>query len=122
MVTVFHDTTASRAARIVACGFRQGVDGTVYFAEDFATAEYFAREMYCGNSAAGATETVLKVTMPASMARLLERGAIGAARNTVFVVVGTGFELMLSREFLPASNAGMRDGMIGVTRLRMLPR
>ncbi len=53
MVTIYHGTTASAAARIVANGFKPGYDGLVYFAEDMATADFFAKDAYIKPSREG---------------------------------------------------------------------
>jgi hypothetical protein len=96
LVTLFHGTTGNVASKIIKNGFRAGDDGTVFFAEDFPTAEHFARETAAGRGAG--SRTVLSVKVPAEVANALERGTIGEHRGLRFVDVpgGSGYERILT--------------------------
>jgi RHS repeat-associated protein len=118
-VILYHGTTASAAARIIANGFRLGVDGSVYFAEDFATAAHFAREAMAARGALGGT--VIKLSVPAEVAAGLERGVLGAARGVspIGIAGSSGYELILSADGIGAFNAAMREGAIQAVRWRL---
>jgi len=120
MVTIYHGTTASAAARIVANGFKPGYDGLVYFAEDMATADFFAKDAYIKRGATGRTVTILKLRMPASMLPEFKSGPVGAARNAIMVDVGSGYELMLGKNQLDWFNDAIKNGVIGVARHRVM--
>jgi hypothetical protein len=119
IVTLYHGTTPSAASRIVQTGFRLGKDGAVFLAEDFSTAASFAREAAAKRGATGAT--VLRLTMPESVAAGLERGTLGAFRGAPMLDIsgGTGYERILLGGQLRGFNGAMQSGVIQVQRLRL---
>lgn len=119
MVTLYHGTSASRAARIVKRGFRAGADGAVYFAEDFATAEHFAESAQFATGARSAT--VIRLHMPKSIAANFERGTLGAFRGApaIDILGGTGFERILFKDSISSFNEAIRKGVVQVSRLRV---
>jgi hypothetical protein len=120
-ITLYHGTTANAASRIVRNGFRLGKDGAVFLAEDFSTAREFARLARSERGAAAAT--VLRLTMPESVAAGLERGTLGAFRGAPALDIpgGTGYERILLGGQLSKFNGAMQSGVIQMQRLPIGP-
>jgi hypothetical protein len=110
------------AARIVANGFRPGrPDAAVFFAEDRATAEFFANNVTVDRS--GTNPVVMKFVVPNSIAGEMQRGVIGEFRGFKFVDVAgsNGMERIMTGDMIDLFNAAMQDGTIQVFRIR-IPR
>jgi hypothetical protein len=115
--SVGRGTTRTAASKIVKNGFRAGADDAVFFAEEFATAREFAQLAAIERGATGAT--VLRLQVPTSMAKQLQRGVIGEFRGAPFVDIagGTGFEQVLVGSGRGAFNAAIKSGMVRIERI-----
>jgi hypothetical protein len=114
LVTLYHGTTRNAASKIARGGFRAGADGAVFFAEDFATAEEFAKNAAAARSATGAV--VVRFQVPEAVAARLQRGVIGEFRGLPFADIygSSGYERILLDDV-----GGFNNAMRNVTRIKV---
>jgi hypothetical protein len=142
MIRIYHGTTSKKASKIVGNeihkreGFRAGPDGRVYFAEDVATARFFATGRAAEADVVAAQFenpngkpkfiTVVELEIEDELASEFglgheDRLPLGEATGQHFpdVAGGSGFERMISHEEdLQNLNAAMASGKISVRRLK----
>jgi RHS repeat-associated protein len=121
MMTIFHGTTKSATGKLLNGGFRANVDA-VFFAEDYATANYFGLDRVAETGARSGY--VLRYNLPQSLARELGlnvRSYIGEFRGLrpVDIPSGSGFERILMPGKINAFNKGVQSGQITVKPLSL---
>jgi hypothetical protein len=118
-VRAFHGTTSASARKILKTGFRPGPDGTVFLAEDFATARFFGVQAALEDGAGSAV--VLKFELPRGTGVKFERTPIGEARGalTPDIPYSSGHELLLSGDKIVEFNRLVLSGQIKVTAHRV---
>jgi RHS repeat-associated protein len=126
-ITLYHGTTSNRASKIVgsqyqkARGFRP-TGGSVFFAEDMATARHYADVARTSTGASSAT--IMELKIPRSLAEetgLMNRSVIGADLGLPFEDIpgGTGFERVLPKDQLQIFNQALLGGTVETRRLRV---
>jgi hypothetical protein len=102
-------------------GFRPGVDDAVYLAEDFRTAEFFAKTTPSFGGQMPKSLTVIEMRMSSSVAEeLTQRGFIGEFRGARFIQPGTSpYERILVGDNIHRFNDLLRQGLIQVRRIRL---
>ncbi|WP_181790316.1 RHS repeat-associated core domain-containing protein [Myxococcus llanfairpwllgwyngyllgogerychwyrndrobwllllantysiliogogogochensis] len=133
-ITLFHGTTGNRAAKIMgsllykARGFRAGTKGAVFFAEERATAEFFANQAPRNhtNDILAKSRSLIEIKIPEELAKKfgideLNREPIGAAMDLEFPDIsgGSGFERILSKDLLDEFNQAIESGEIILRRSKL---
>jgi hypothetical protein len=130
-ITLYHDTSSNRAAKIVGSkfyhtrGFRPGIDTAVFFAEDLKTAEFFARTTkWATGETPARTYTVIEFRLLNKLANeldLLKTYHIGEFRKVRFMQPGdSSYErILIGDERLTIFNNYLKQGVILTRRLRL---
>ncbi|WP_177241715.1 RHS repeat-associated core domain-containing protein [Myxococcus fulvus] len=133
-ITLFHGTTGNRSAKIMgsvfykARGFTAGKKGAVFFAEERATAEFFANQAPAlhDNNTLARSRSIIEVKIPDELAKRFgisetERSLIGDAMDMELPDVqrGSGFERILNQEFLDEFNGAIQSGEIILRRYKL---
>jgi len=129
IMPLYHGTSSSRASKIVGNEVKvtRGFNSQTYFAEDFATAEYFSFESiakYPASLDVPKSLSVIEFKIPKSLAKemgLLKRHPIGSTEGLPFVDIsgGTGFERILSGKNIKKFNEALKEGKIIVRRKKI---
>jgi RHS repeat-associated protein len=111
----YHGTSPSAAASIQANGFRAGLDGTVFFAEEAHTAKYFG-----GMASSNPVLMMFKMSQKTAEKIGFERGELGIARGAMNPDIpnGSGYELMLEGQAITRFNEAWSNGDIVFRAMR----